>query len=101
MYVQRSTYGDVDQPAERMNLNPYNLSFMRNVEARHFSPFVSGKHMDKTETVRHREMSDREDGQSECCAVMVQIAIETGLQTKVWLTSIRCLMAKYYIEPAN
>jgi hypothetical protein len=48
----------------------------------------------KTVTVRHRETPDREVGQSEGCAVMVQIAVETVLRTKVLLTSNGCLMAR-------
>jgi len=31
---------------------------------------------DKTVTARHREISDREDGRSECPAVMARIVIE-------------------------
>ena len=52
-------------------------------------------------SVRHRDTPDREDGKSECCAVMVQIVIETLLQVKTLLTSIWCSMAKYFIEPIN
>ena len=99
MYVQRSAYGNVDQPADRMNLNPHNLSFMRNAEARRFSPIVSRKQMDKTVTVMHRDTPDREVGQSECCTVMVQIAVETLLQVKTLLTSNWCLMANCFEEP--
>jgi hypothetical protein len=49
---------------------------------------------DKTVTARHRETSDREVGTSDCCIVMVQIAVETSLRTKVLLTSNWCLMAR-------
>jgi len=56
---------------------------------------------DKTVTARHRETPDREVGTSECCIVMMQIAVETLLRTKVQLTSNRYYMARNFNEPVN
>ncbi len=50
---------------------------------------------------RAAESSDREVGRSECCTVMVQIAVEILLQAKAKLTFNRCIMAKYFTEPMN
>ena len=84
-----------------MGLTPQDLSFTRNMEAWRFSPIVSGKQMDKTVTVRHRETSDREDKQSESHLVMRWIAVAILPQAKAVLTFVWCLMARNFTEPIN
>jgi len=63
---------------------------MRNVEARRSHRQLAVK----TITARQWETSDREVGQSKCCTVMVQIAVEILLQAKALLTSNWCFMAR-------
>ena len=77
-----------------MGLTPHSCHFCGTWKPDVLSQLLRESNRDKTVTARHRESSDREVERSECCTVMVQIAVEILLQAKAVLTFNWCFMAR-------